>query len=397
MNKYIFFSISINIFLLSYTINPFTCVGICGNDIVAKSKRGQLMRKSIEELEHSMAISFEQERKLVASKELDLVTKEKGIKEQAELLRKEGLADEQSLQAEEDNLHKALDAYEQEKQELLVMQKKLHDQAQQMKQAIDQKYYRDLQSFDKEVIKKQAMTKNWDIVFAQENPATVYVAQNLDKTDELLQDLKKEEELFEKTYTTQQEVKEFFKSLGIVYLDTLEISPDVVGDINGFYTAYYDANKATLYQNSRNYMPLVKKKHRGPIAVKWVSDKVGFGVFATDDIKAGEFIQEYIGILMPVSTSNGLTKHDTTYAWVYPAAVANYSRGELLVDSKHKGNETRFVNHGNQPNTLKIDVLDEDGIYHQCYVAKQEIKAGEQLLVSYGSEYWTTRNFFDQL
>ena len=50
----------------------------------------------------------------------------------------------------------------------------------------------------------------------------------------------------------------------------------------------------------------------------------------------------------------------------------------------------RFVNHSDEPN-LGMKFVFQDNAWHVIYVAKKEIAKGEQLLVSYGNQYWKNR------
>ena len=50
----------------------------------------------------------------------------------------------------------------------------------------------------------------------------------------------------------------------------------------------------------------------------------------------------------------------------------------------------RFVNHSDEPN-VETKFVFQGNSWHLIYVAKKEIKTGEQLFVNYGSGYWTTR------
>ncbi|MBP7854805.1 SET domain-containing protein-lysine N-methyltransferase, partial [Candidatus Babeliales bacterium] len=57
---------------------------------------------------------------------------------------------------------------------------------------------------------------------------------------------------------------------------------------------------------------------------------------------------------------------------------------------KYKGNELRFINHSNDPNTQCLDVL-VDNVFYMIYIAIRDIAKDEELTVSYGSGYWDSR------
>jgi len=313
------------------------------------------------------------------------------------ILKKKRLSinDETKLEKEEKELNQLIDKFENDQKHLIAKQQKFKQNVDAVKRGVQQRHQQELAAFDKDVIRRYAPLKKWDIVLPQEADWVLYVGKGADKTDDLIEALDQQITARKKTYTTKDEVKTLFKDLGLVYLDDVVIDSSVKGDIDGRYTSYYDEKKQNLDMNTRKYNKLVEQHYRAPISVKWVSDKVGFGIFATKHIAQGELVQEYTGVLRVAHMKNGLIVDDTTYAWMYPP-VGEY-QNNLLTDSKYEGNEIRFVNHGNHPNVTKVNTLDKDGIFHVCYVAIQDIKAGEQILISYGIDYWATREFFEDL
>jgi SET domain-containing protein len=60
---------------------------------------------------------------------------------------------------------------------------------------------------------------------------------------------------------------------------------------------------------------------------------------------------------------------------------------ELEVNARREGNEMRFVNHGEPPN-LRVEHTLIDGHWALFYVAGRDIEKGEELLASYGNQYW---------
>lgn len=139
-------------------------------------------------------------------------------------------------------------------------------------------------------------------------------------------------------------------------------------------------------QYAKQYGAQIKTGYVAPISLRFISDKVGYGVFAEAPIHKGDLIGEYTGIIKDKAFVN-----DTTFSWVYPSK--KNSQGEPIdvsLDSKYEGNEMRYVNHANQPNTRKIDVP-IDGLWYAVYIADKDIPAGKQITVSYGPNYWKSR------
>ena len=72
------------------------------------------------------------------------------------------------------------------------------------------------------------------------------------------------------------------------------------------------------------------------IYVKFISNEIGYGVYAKEFIKANSIIGEYTGVITDDSD-------DYTYCWTYKSDFKQYKNG-LCIDSKYKGNILRFVN-----------------------------------------------------
>jgi len=118
--------------------------------------------------------------------------------------------------------------------------------------------------------------------------------------------------------------------------------------------------------------------------VKWVSEKVGFGLFAEEDIEPGTFIGEYTGLLRRsdlFETLNG-------YLYRYP--VTDHLGKHFVIDAKEVGNHTRFINHHFQPN-LKCCWAFHANLYHMILIALKPIAKGDQFSYNYGNAYWAIR------
>jgi hypothetical protein len=106
----------------------------------------------------------------------------------------------------------------------------------------------------------------------------------------------------------------------------------------------------------------------------------GNGVFAKEDINSGEMLGIYRGEAL---TPDQFTKRfkDVDYA-TYVLTIKN---GTINVDGEKKGyNWVSRVN-GPRGTTMKTNIWwDDDG----NVFSKRKIKAGDELLVSYGPSYW---------
>jgi hypothetical protein len=125
--------------------------------------------------------------------------------------------------------------------------------------------------------------------------------------------------------------------------------------------------------------------------VRWAGDSMGWGLFVRRRIIKHDYLNMYTGIVVP----NTVVKN-TDYAWQYNwKAQYNTTDGEpvkLLIDGLRYGNELRFVNHGED---VDLNVGNYDTSYgdhwYVVYQAKRDLHLHEQLFVSYGSNYWSTR------
>lgn len=94
--------------------------------------------------------------------------------------------------------------------------------------------------------------------------------------------------------------------------------------------------------------------------LRWVNDAVGWGVFAAEEIQADSFVCEYIGELREAGDQQeggncrvvDLAKEDkgeesaTPPRRVYVMDIG----GGLVIDSVHRGNIARMVNHSCEAN-----------------------------------------------
>lgn len=120
------------------------------------------------------------------------------------------------------------------------------------------------------------------------------------------------------------------------------------------------------------------------IEEKLISDTVGLGVFAQEEIPVDAFIGEYTGVVRRSSILHPLND----YSFKYPI---NDSIGRTLeINAQEWGNFTRHINHSYEPN-LDALIAFHDGIYRAIFVAIRPIEPGEQLTYNYGENYWSLR------
>lgn len=115
-----------------------------------------------------------------------------------------------------------------------------------------------------------------------------------------------------------------------------------------------------------------------PLYLQYVSPTVGWGAFASHDIRAGEWIGYYCGVITQLVEGN-------RYSMGYEGPLSAY-----CVDASLYGNETRFINHG-QPNARFRHAANPDGLIGLAFQATSDIRKHEQVLTDYGPAYWGTR------
>lgn len=188
-----------------------------------------------------------------------------------------------------------------------------------------------------------------------------------------------------KKYKSQSEKTKLFKDVGCVYSNALDIQYPEFNKLDAKKSKIYRNNERFYDDLSRRYLGEIQARYHAPMYLKWISDVVGYGVFAAHDIKKDDLIGEYSGVLREIHSG----PDNLDYAWYY--TIDGLNGKKLVIDGKYQGNELRFINHAKDPNTVRIDVLDSDNVFHIAYKADQDIAKDTQLTVSYGEGYFTSR------
>lgn len=128
----------------------------------------------------------------------------------------------------------------------------------------------------------------------------------------------------------------------------------------------------------------LKKAPMPPIELRWISDLLGWGVFATKNIPNLHFIAEYEGILRKRS------RGDDKNAYCFEYLIHPEDPGPYIIDAQDQGGISRFINHSDNAN-LATSLATFDNLTRIVLFSKRPIKAGEQLLYDYGANYWKYR------
>ncbi len=121
------------------------------------------------------------------------------------------------------------------------------------------------------------------------------------------------------------------------------------------------------------------------VSVRWVSEAVGYGLFAEEDIETGSYVGEYTGIVR--KNDRRYIEPLNNYCYEYP--VPDYIGRSFVIDAT-QGCLTRFINHSSKPNLKPIHVFC-DGFYHLIFLAIEDVKKGSPLAFNYGKNYWYVR------
>ncbi len=121
------------------------------------------------------------------------------------------------------------------------------------------------------------------------------------------------------------------------------------------------------------------------VAIRWIHEKIGYGLFTMKPLKKWQFIGEYTGLLR---RRNLFFANINDYCFMYPHEWI--STRAYTIDSEKHGNYTRFINHSDTPNCESVSVY-HNGVFHIVFRATEDIPAGEQLTYDYGDIYWRRR------
>jgi hypothetical protein len=121
------------------------------------------------------------------------------------------------------------------------------------------------------------------------------------------------------------------------------------------------------------------------VTIRWINDRVGWGVFTERDLEANVCIGEYVGVINQVYR---FREYDNTYCLLYPKMIWEWER--FVIDSKYEGNEARFLNHSSNPN-LVVKMAVDRNLIHPLFFTNKPIPKGTQLTFDYGKNYWRHR------
>jgi|GEM_PF-1025918 len=121
-----------------------------------------------------------------------------------------------------------------------------------------------------------------------------------------------------------------------------------------------------------------------PIRLRWIDDKIGWGVFAEQDLSSMQYIGEYAGIVRRKKRA------DSKNAYCFQYSLISGESSHYTIDALNHGGIVRFINHSSRPNLMSA-LATHQNFSHIVIFAARPIKKGEQLCYDYGPDYWKRR------
>jgi len=187
--------------------------------------------------------------------------------------------------------------------------------------------------------------------------------------------------IFKKDVVQKINLDELYTTTGVPYLPGLEF-------IN--FRTLQKIKKKTLLKEmdlSHRWLSVYFRKEllRGALpklSLRWVDEKMGWGVFAEQEFQAYEYIAEYAGLVRKRKREDS----KNSYCFEYPMG----EHSPYIIDAQDMGGISRYVNHSDQPNLSSLSIHVE-GIHHIILHTIKKITKGCQLCYDYGPTYWELR------
>lgn len=129
----------------------------------------------------------------------------------------------------------------------------------------------------------------------------------------------------------------------------------------------------------------INKGFLAPVKVKWIDSVKEFGLFNLNNLKKGQYVGEYGGL---VRKRRKVEDDKNPYCFEY---LVTLDRGTpYTIDAKACGNICRFINHSHSPNLAPV-LAYASNVMHIIFVAARDIPALSELTYDYGPRYWSRR------
>ncbi len=118
------------------------------------------------------------------------------------------------------------------------------------------------------------------------------------------------------------------------------------------------------------------------VAIRFIDQEVGLGVFTMQRIPPCSYVGEYTGIVRERKR-----KHLKNKVYCVRYGAWQLGRQKFIIDAEKGGNFARFINHSATPN-LSLQSVYWRGMPRMIFIALQEIEEGAQLTFDYGIFFW---------
>ena len=134
------------------------------------------------------------------------------------------------------------------------------------------------------------------------------------------------------------------------------------------------------------FIPQIEASHLPNVSIRWIDDRIGYGLFAQEDLPTNTYAGEYTGTVR----ENNRRYFEPLNNYLYEYPVPDEIGRSFVIDAT-AGHLTRFINHSFKPNLKPYHVF-HDGFYHLVFVTLRNISKGEELSYDYGQNYWLLRD-----
>lgn len=165
--------------------------------------------------------------------------------------------------------------------------------------------------------------------------------------------------------------------------------------LNGGHEAVYTEAHHNISVRYIPYLSHHKNKH---LSIEWINPEKEFGLIATEDLEAGDFIGVFYGrfrrfqdvILEDYtcgSTNHYILSLITHFEFSKAEDAITYQQS-WVIDAKNEGGIVRYINHSSNPNCEVVLIWIEDHPYPIMKVNEDTgIKKGEELTFDYGGSF----------
>ena len=183
-------------------------------------------------------------------------------------------------------------------------------------------------------------------------------------------------------------VEEFQAATGVIYLPALEFQDQETFEAVRKKCARAIKKKSVGAQSrwlGTLHAQDIRDHSVADVSIRWIDETFGYGLFAEQNIPAGQYIGEYTGL---VRKCNLIIDKINEYCFAYPTNAMSFQKH--IIDAHDKGNEMRYANHSDQNNCESMGVLC-DQLLHIIIRSIREIPAGSQLTYDYSGFYWLSK------